>query len=173
MDIRQALESAEHIAEILKRFPRHPRCPHIEERYPRRVLVEAHTEILRKCLPFFAKITKEAKAFIQNFDDKAFENVLSRKEYIESKLAETRSDFHEQNRKTKIISEIESLEKANIQRFEKFAIDEAKSAAIIDYLFESCEDCSGLRTLENFVELSYDRNAGERTDSYEKILQLL
>ncbi|ELA41829.1 uncharacterized protein VICG_01181 [Vittaforma corneae ATCC 50505] len=173
MNIRQALDSSENILKTLKKFPKHSRCPHVEERYPRRVLVEAHTEILRKCLPLFAKITKEAKAFVQNFDQKALENVASRKEYIESKIAEARSDFHEQTRKNKIISEIESLEKVNIQKFERLVVDEAKSAAIIDYIFESCEECSGLRVLENFIELTYDRNAGERTDSYEKILQLL
>lgn len=172
MNISSALLSSDNILLLLKKQIEHPRCPPIEEVHSKRELDEAHGETLRKCMPFIQKIVKEAKVYIQNFnEEKSFENVISRRNYVEAQLLNAKESFKDQEEKNKIISQIENLEKTSLQKYEKIVIDEANSIQIIDFLFENCEDCFGLPVLSNFIELTFDRTAGDKTESYEKILQ--
>lgn len=173
MNIYNSLQSAEKIKEILGRFPKHPRQPPIEEWYSKSVLEEANKELLRKCIPFTNKIIKEIKSSIDDFDADAIKRIETRRDYIQKQLEEARKDKEVQNKKRKIISEIEALEKLNIQPFEKIVIDEMKSLSIIEYLFESRESSGGNEILKNFIEFTFERNTSNRIDSYEKILQIL
>lgn len=173
MNIFDSLQSVEKIKETLKKFPKHTRTPIIEEWYPKSVLEEANKELLRKCIPFTNKIMKEIKSSIDNFDKDTIERIQSRKEYIQKQLEEARKDREVQNKKRKIISEIEDLEKLNIQPFEKIVLDERKSLSIIEYLFESCECSGGNEILKNFIDLTFEKNVSNKIESYEKILQIL
>lgn len=173
MDLSGALGSVRSIRKIIGKLPKHRKCPPVVDRHPRWVLEEAHAETLKRCLPFFARIIKEAKAYLETADEKGLEEAMLRKKYVYEKLEEAKSEFQEQTKKNELIAQIEALEKTNVKKFEKIIVDEEKSKKIIEYLFESNNESSGMKGLKNLIELTFDKTAVDKTDAYEKILQMM
>lgn len=173
MDISRSLEHLKNVKNSLKRLPKHSRCQITQTWHSKKALEEAHSEILRKSIPFLAKVVKETKLFIQSFDEKKNEEIVARKDYIMNKLKEAKENKEIEGKKSKIIAEIEELEKIGIQKIEKLVIDKDKMRVIIDYLFENMNCGEKSNDLERFVELIFDREASNRTDAYEKIIQIL
>lgn len=175
MDISESLSSATKIKEVLEAFPKHKRLPPIEEFYPVRRLLEARREILMKCIPFLNKVGKEIKMYVEEFGDKFFENIESRKNYIEGKLQESKAEKENQNKKIQLIQEIEKLEKSAPPSLEKITFDEDRSMDIIEYLHEHSYDINyELKdVLKDLVGLTYDKSCSNKAESYEKIISLL
>lgn len=174
MDISRAVKHAESISNVIKKLPRHVRCPITINWYAKRVLDDAHKELMKKCIPFLSRIVKEIQTSVQNFNKKEIDEIKSRKEYIEKKLAEAEQCKENDRKKHTVIAEIEGLEKIGINQVEKIVLDTEKTKKIIDFLFES-QDCNGdgKKALSKFLELTFDKKASDKTDAYEKILRLL
>lgn len=175
MDISESLNSAAKVKAVLEAFPRHKRLPPIEEFYPVRKLEEARREVLIKSVPFLNKVGKEIKSYIDEFGDKFFESIESRKSYIESKIQENRTERENQDRRIQLIQEIERLEKITLQSPEVIVFNEKKSMSIIEYLHEhNCENANWelKDALVSFVGLTYDKDCSKRTESYEKVMNL-
>lgn len=176
MDISESLKSAAKVKSILEAFPKHRRLPPIEELHPVRRLEEARQEVLMKCIPFLNKVGREIKSYAEGFDDRFFENIKSRKNYIESKLEESKAEVASQSKRARLIHDIERLEKNNSHTIERIVFDEEKSMRVIKYLHEQSYNYANYDLkdiLESLIGLVYDRNCSDRVESYEKIMNLL
>lgn len=174
MDISSSLQSCKNIIETIKGFPKHKRYPLVIEWHPKKNLEITHSEILRKCIPFINKIIKDLKNSLNSSQQCSLEEILSRKAYIQKKLEEAKHLQEIQSRRSHIIKEIDKLEKMGIPKSEKIILDEKTSNLLIEYLFENelNTDASFKSRIEDFIELTFDRNANKKTDAYDKILQL-
>ncbi|KAM0681111.1 hypothetical protein GINT2_000896 [Glugoides intestinalis] len=174
MDISRAVKHAENISNAIKRLPKHVRTPITVNWYAKRILDDAHKELMKKCIPFFNRIVKEIQMTVESFNKKEIEEIKTRKEYVEKKLSEATQCKENDGKKHKIIEEIEELERRGVNHIEKVVLDRQKTKHLIDFLFES-PDCNGdgKRALSKFIELTFDKKAGDKTDAYEKILRLL
>lgn len=172
MDISSSLESCKNIIETLKNFPKHKRYPLTVQWHPKKTLENAHSEMLRKCIPFINKIIKELKNSLNSYDQGGLVEIESRKIYIQKKLEEAKQSREAQTKRNLIISEIEKLEKMNIPKINKIVLDEKKSNLVIEYLFENDIGTDNRSNISDFIELIYDKTAIKKTDAYDKILQL-
>lgn len=174
MDITTSVESCKNIIETLKSFPKHRRCPLTVQWRPKKLLENAHSEMLRKCIPFINKIVKDMRNTLNALENGGLAEIESRKAFVQKKLDEAKQCREAQTKRNQIVKEIERLEKMNAPKIRKVVLDDVKSGKIIDYLFENDinVDCTGKTNVSDFIELTYDKTASRKTDSYDKILQL-
>ena len=177
MDISSALESCNKIQTTLesikpKNYINEPNYTFVSVE----MLNEHSKEAFSKCFSFLKKIVNDMEQDLEKYNEKYFEDIKNRKEYVEmnfKKFIHKKEKYKKQN---DLIAEIEYYEKMNLPKFENINFNRKDSLEIIKKIHnlqETSNIDNNLREIiECFVDFDLEPCSEEEIKVLEKIKNL-
>lgn len=176
MDLTLALECCASAIKTLRSIPKRTRIPDSGPSFVSRSrLLQAKQESLSKCIPYLNELLHDILNCLNAYDDAYFEAIKNRQLYIECRFEENSKEIQDHADKTRLISDIENLEKMNVRKLEKVVFSEVESAQLIQNL-HSLDFSPEHQDLEDVirrnVEVKYDSFDPSEIEAFKRIIDI-